>query len=330
MKRRINWGIMGCASIAERTMIPAIKNSASGVVFGICSRNKKKAEEWQDRFNIVSAYPFYEAMLDDPAIDAVYIPLANHKHCEWAIKAAQAGKHVLVEKPFALNAAEAKKMADAADKNKVLMMEAFMYKFHPQNEKARKVVERKSLGKLQSLIASFTFMDQMNATNYRWKPEQGGGALYDVGCYTISAARFIFKEEPVSVYATARIHPKHKVDTSCSLLLEFPEGKTALLNCSFESQFQSYYYVTGTKGSMEVLRAFSQKMRQVNMLINNDNLDKTIEFPPTNQYTIMINHFDNCIRHKVPLEYPATDAINNMKVIDAAFQSIKTGKPVKL
>lgn len=330
MKRKINWGILGCAKIAERSIIPAIRESRTGVTYGIASRDEKKARMWKDQYSFITVYPDYEAMLKAPQIDVIYIPLANHLHCEWAIKAARAGKHVIVEKPACLTADEAKKMIDEAKKNKVLLMEAFMYKYHPQTEKIIRIIKRGNIGDPLFFHSAFTFKYNNDPANYRWDPKMGGGSLYDVGCYTINAARMIFELEPVSVYATARIDPKKKVDTSCSMILEFPKGKTAHLDCSFESQFQSYYEVVGPKGTVKAPRAFSQRMRSVSLETLKGDLFKEVEVPRVNQYAKMVETLNECIRHDKALPVKMEDILNNVKVIEAALKSIETGKPVKI
>jgi len=330
MKRKIKWGILGCASIAERAMLSAIKSVKNGVTYGIASRDFKKAQAWKNAHKFVVAYPDYQSMIDDPMVDAVYIPLANHLHCEWAIRAAKAGKHVLVEKPFAMNAEEARKMAEAAQSTNVIMMEAFMYKYHVQNEKALRYIRKNDLGDIRWLHSSFTFDYPVDVDNYRWHPEFGGGALYDVGCYTVSVARMMFEEEPVSVYATARIHPKYGIDTSATLHLNFPKGKVAQLDCSFESTFQSYFEVVGTTGRMVVDRAFSQKMRDTNIFVYQSDMVKKAVIRRQDPYARMIDDIQESIRHNRQARFGTSDAISNMKVLDAAFKSIKTGKEIPI
>jgi predicted dehydrogenase len=330
MKRKVNWGILGCAKIAERSIIPAIRESRTGVIYGIASRDEKKARSWKDQFGFITLYPDYQALINAPQIDVVYIPLANHLHCEWAVKAAKAGKHVVVEKPACLSTDEAKKMIDEAKKNNVLLMEAFMWKYHPQTEKILRIIKRGNIGEPLFFHSAFTFNYTNDPSNYRWDPKMGGGSLYDIGCYTISAARTMFGLEPVSVYATARIDAKKKVDTSCSMILEFPNGKTAHLDCSFEAQFQSYYEVIGPKGTVKAPRAFSQRMRSVTLETLKGELFKVVNVPRVNQYARMVETVNECIRHGKDLPVKPEDILNNVKVIEAAFKSIETGKPVKI
>ena len=330
MKRKLNWGILGCASIAKRAFIPAIIESKLGVPYGIASREMKRTLAFQKEFKIPKAYPDYQSLLDDPAIDVVYIPLANHLHCEWTCKAAKAGKHILVDKPIALNLSELKKMITATDRQELHLVEGFMYRFHPQIEKVLNLIQEGTIGETRTFKSSFTFMYPPVAGHFHWTPKMGGGALYDVGCYTINSARLIFGTEPVLVYAKAHLHPKYKVDASTSVILEFPGGKTALVDCSFESQFQSYFEVVGTDGKIIVPRAFSQKQFDVPVIVVKEDDVKTITIRRANHYARMIDDLNLSILSGKTPRYPADDAYYNMRVIDAVFKSIKTGKAVKL
>jgi len=330
MAKHINWGILGCAGIAGRSVIPAMESSANASLLGIASRDARKAREWAARFGIPKAFAGYQALLDDPEIEAVYIPLPNHLHAEWAIKAAASGKHVLCEKPMALNAAEVQKMAGAARGAGVLLMEAFMYRFHPQIEKALGLIRAGTLGDLRAVRSAFSFPFKGGPGDYRWRPEMGGGALYDVGCYPISAARLFFGGEPTSVFVRARFDRRRRVDMTSAVLLEFPGGRFASLGCSFESQFQSALEIVGTEGRLSLDRAFSAKLFDVEIRIVNGDAVRTIPVPATNQYALMIEHFGRAIQRGKPVRFPPSDAFRNMKVIDAAFESIRTGQAVRV
>ena len=183
--RKINWGILGCAGIAERAFIPAVLNPVTASSAAIASRDEARAADWARRFGFLRSHRTYQELVDDPAIDAVYNPLPNDLHAEWSIRALRAGKHVLCEKPMALNASEARAMIQAAEMNGVLLMEGFMYKFHPQIGKTLELIRAGAIGDPRSVHSSFTFRFERDGSNYRWSPAQGGGALYDVGCYTI-------------------------------------------------------------------------------------------------------------------------------------------------
>lgn len=330
MNRKTNWGILGCARIAQSALVPAIREAKNGVLYGIAARDEKRAREWARKYKFKKFYKDYQALLDDRDIDAVYIPLPNHLHCEWACRAARAGKHVLCEKPLALNSGEVREMIGEAYKANVLLMEAFMYRFHPQTKKTLQLLDSGEIGNVRFFRSSFTFMYIGDEENYRWSPEMGGGALYDVGCYTINAARLVFNEEPISIYARAHLHPRLQVDLSTSMLLEFPQNKIALLDCSFESQFQSYFEIVGTEGRIALPRSYSAKLLDVPILVLKGDRLRTITIPSANQYTRMVEHFGECIIKNHPPSYPAEDSFKNMQVIEAAFESIRTCQPVKL
>jgi xylose dehydrogenase (NAD/NADP) len=330
MDKKINWGILGCAGIAERALIPAIRDSTNGILYGIAARDGRRANDWAKTHGFEKAYVNYQALLEDPAIDAVYNPLPNNLHAEWSIRAARAGKHVLCEKPMAMNTAEVRHMIGAAEASGVLLMEAFMYKFHPQMEKTLELLSAGEIGAVRSVHSSFTFMYEPDGCNYRWFPDMGGGALYDVGCYTISASRLVFGAEPVSVFARAAIHPKYRVDVSCHMLLEFPGGRFAHCDCAFDSQFQSHLLVVGEKGTLDLDRAFSAKHHKVKIRIVRGNKSKKIPVQSMNMYARMVEHFGDCILWKKLSRFSARDAELNMRTIDACFESARTGLMVKI
>ncbi|MCJ7586776.1 MAG: Gfo/Idh/MocA family oxidoreductase [Candidatus Aminicenantes bacterium] len=330
MSDAVKWGILGCAGIAERALIPAIRSSATGELAGIASRDERKARDWAERFGIPRAYKNYADLLKDPAIEAVYIPLANHLHRPWSIRALKAGKHVLCEKPIALSAREARAMAAAAGRSGRLLMEAFMYRFHPQIERALELVRTGEIGEVRFLRSSFTFTYAGDPFNYHWYPRMGGGSLLDVGCYPLSAARLVFGAEPLSVYARGRFHPRRRVDMSVSALLEFPGGGWALLDSSYETQFQSRIEIAGSRGRIEIPRAFSQKSLAVEIRLVKGEEETILSIPAANAFVRMVDHFGNSLRQNRPLRCDGRDAVLNMKTIDAVFGSIRSGRAVRL
>ena len=324
---RLNWGILGCARIAERALIPALREARNARLFGISARDKIRAREWAKKYAIQNAYPDYQSLLDDPAIGAVYIPLPNHLHAEWTIRAARAGKHVLCEKPLALTEDEARAMHRKTAEAGVLLMEAFMYRFHPQFERTMEMLRAGEIGDVRSLRSAFTFIYTGEATNYRWDKSMGGGALYDVGCYTISAARTVFGAEPLSVFALSRVHDQTGIDLATSLILEFPDDRQAILDCAFDIPFQSRLEVAGAGGRISLERAFSARHYDIEIRIFRENDPDIISIPATNQYTRMIEHFGDVASGLCPLRYGESDALGNARTIDAAFQSVKTRRP---
>jgi len=330
MSDAVKWGILGCAGIAERALIPAIRASSTGELAGIASRDERKARVWAEQFGMPRAYKNYADLLKDPAVEAVYIPLANHLHRPWTIRALKAGKHVLCEKPIALDAREARAMAAAARRSGRLLMEAFMYRFHPQIERAIEIARGGEIGEVRFIRSSFTFTYAGDPFNYRWYPRMGGGSLLDVGCYPLSAARLVFGAEPLSVYARGRFHPRRRVDMSVSALLEFPGGGWALLDSSYETQFQSRIEIAGSRGRIEIPRAFSQKSLAVEIRLVKGDEESILKIPAANAFARMVDHFGDALRQNRPLRYDGRDSVLNMKTIDAVFGSIRNNRTVRL
>jgi len=330
MDRKVRWGILGCASIADKALIPAIAGSSNGRLQAVAARDPDRAADWAARYGFARSHRDYGSLVEDPEIDAVYNPLPNHLHAEWSIRAARAGKHVLCEKPMAMNAGEVRDMRAAAEAAGVLLMEAFMYKFHPQIGKALELLGSGAIGEVRTVKSSFTFQFERGGDNYRWSPAMGGGALYDVGCYTVSAARLVFAEEPLTVFARARKDPRTGVDLTTAALLEFPGGRFAMCDCSFESQFQSRLLAVGTRGTVYLDRAFSAKDHDAAVKIIRGQETETLVVPRTDMFALMAEHFGQCVLEGKALRYPAADAENNMRAIDAAFESIRTGRPAKV
>ena len=328
--RRVRWGILGCAGIAERAFIPAVSQSRDGRLAAIASRDEARAAEWAHRFGFERSHGSYQDLVDDPAVDAVYNPLPNDLHAEWSIRALRAGKHVLCEKPMALNAAEVAAMIKAAEAAGVRLAEGFMYKFHPQIPKTLEILRSGKIGEPRAIHSSFTFRFGRDPSNYRWFPEQGGGALYDVGCYTISIARLLFGAEPSAATAAARLDPATGVDLTTEALLEFPGGRFALCESSFEAQFQSRLGVVGSEGLLRLDRAFSAKDFDVAVQVVHGDALETVPVPKANMFTLMVEDFDAAVLTGAPPRYPASDAWHNMRAIDACLEAIRTGRRVAI
>jgi xylose dehydrogenase (NAD/NADP) len=326
--RKVRWGILGCAGIAERSFIPAVLKAGNAALGAIAARDPARAGDWARRFGFARAHRSYQELIEDPAIDAIYNPLPNDLHAEWSIRALRAGKHVLCEKPMAMNAPEVRAMIQAAESNGVLLMEGFMYKFHPQIEKTLDLIRGEAVGPLRSVHASFTFHFERDGSNYRWFPGHGGGALYDVGCYTISVVRLVFGAEPLAVTAAARIDGATGVDMTTAALLEFPGGRFALCDASFESHFQSRLLAAGLTATLRLDRAFSAKDFAVAVEIVRGDAVERLPIRKANMFALMIEHFGEAVLGRAALRYPPADAWHNMRAIDACFESIRTGARV--
>lgn len=334
MSKVIKWGIMSTAAIGQSALIPAIMDAFDNEVAAISSSSLEKAKDVAAKFNIPKAYGSYEEMLKDSDIDAVYIPLPNHLHAEWVKKAAEAGKHILCEKPAALNAEEAKGMIEFCKQKNVVFMEAFMYQFHPQHQRVKDIIASGEIGEVKIMRSAFAFY--MNPSdrgiNIRTKPDMGGGSVYDVGSYCLNAIRDILDSEPVKIFAQAQIDPTHEIDMLTTGVIEMKNGARAVFDSSFDASFNAGYEVVGTKGIIEVPRAFRADIHEGEgiIIIKDANSVVRKEIIQGHQYTLEVEHFAECIREGKDPVYSGEKTIQNMKAIDAVYESIKSGAIVKL
>lgn len=333
MATKIKWGVLSTAKIAETAFVPAIKLANQAELVAVASESGKAAEAAK-RWGIETSYDSYKELLQDPSIDAIYIPLPNSLHKKWLIEAVQAKKHVLVEKPAALTSDEVKEMDAAAKENGVVWMEAFMYQFHPQHSQVKKWISDGKIGQTKLFRGSFSFSMDVNSGNIRLNSELGGGSLFDVGCYCVHASRFIFEEEPVKVFGHANFHPEKNIDLSSTGILTF-ENKQAVVDCSFEQAKVNRYEVVGTDGSIEVPHAFRPDGNPNNglgeVILKNAKGDTVAtETFDANQYTVQIDHFSQSILDKTKPSYTPENTILNMKVIESLYKSMEDGKSVSL
>ncbi|MEN6522221.1 MAG: Gfo/Idh/MocA family oxidoreductase [Anaerolineaceae bacterium] len=263
MKTKTRWGILSTATI-NRQLIPAIKGHRDSDLVAIASRSVDKAEAAAKQWKIPKFYGSYQALLDDPDIDIIYNPLPNHLHCEWTIKAAQAGKHVLVEKPIALSAAEVDEMISVAEKYKVIIQEAFMYRFNPQTDKVAQLVSSGAVGKIRYLRSSFQHFHHREG-DFRQLPEAGGGALWDLGCYPISYFQLLTKTSPMNGFGTGII-ASTGVDNTFFGTLNYPDDITAHFSCSFDLPAYAMLEVHGTEGIMTIASPYKPRDRTLVIL----------------------------------------------------------------
>lgn len=328
MEKPLRWGVLGCAGIAIRSVIPGIQQSKTGKVVAIASRNKQKAEQTALELSIEKAYDSYEALLSDQDIDAVYIPLPNHLHMEWTIKAAEAGKHVLCEKPIALNAAQAQKMVDACEKAGVFLAEAFMYRHHPRYRKILDIIKSGEIGDVRSIHANFTFNNAKDYDNIRFKKEWGGGSIYDVGAYPISVGRLLLGSEPHAVTVHALFSPEHDdVDMMASGLIEYANGVGLTFDCGMWGAFRNSLEILGSDGRIEVPSAF---VGHADFTVYSHDSSRSETFPELDAFSLQVDQFAHAINGKEDLLFPASDAVLNMKVIDACLRSARERVRVQL
>lgn len=322
---KVRWGVLSTAHIGTATVIPAMQQGAYCEIAAIASRDLEKAEEAANRLGIPMVYGSYEELLADSEIDAIYNPLPNHMHVPWSIKALEAGKHVLCEKPIAGTVAEAQKLLDAAKQHPDLkIMEAFMYRFHPQWQLARQMVQEGKIGALRTIQSFFSYYND-DPRNIRNIADAGGGGMLDIGCYNVSVSRFIFGSEPQRVSGIVEYDPQLKTDRLASGILDFGQG-TATFTCS--TQLTSYQRVNifGTVGRIEIEIPFNAPTnRPCKIWYQHDNELEEILVDTCNQYTLQGDQFSLAILNNTDVPTSLEDALANMRVIDAVIRSSKSG-----
>ena len=327
---KVRWGVISTSNFARTTTIPAIQRAEYCDLTAVASRNISHAKQFAEQLGIPKAYGTYEELLADSEIDAVYIPLPNHKHLEWTKKSLEAGKHVLCEKPISLNAVEAEELKSFAEKYPNLkVMEAFMYRLHPQYKKVKQWLAEKAIGDIKSVFAHFSFYND-DLSNIRNIAEVGGGGLLDIGCYCISGIRFIMEREPKRVISEIKYETESKVDSLVSGLLDFGDA-TANFICSIRAEYSQRMIINGTKGNIEIEFPFTPKLNDsANVRLNLDNKVEDFSTEKCNQYTIEFNIFSKAILNNTQVPTPLGDAVANMKVIDAVKVSAERGTWVQL
>jgi predicted dehydrogenase len=318
------WGVLSVSGIYRLRIHTNVQKSQLATVRAIASRSLERARAEARDLGIPKAYGSYQALLDDREIEAVYIPLPNHLHAEWTMKAADAGKHVLCEKPFAMNAAEAEKAASYAARKGVLVMEAFMYRFHPQWIRAREIIRSGEIGGVNAVNTLFTYM-LTDPSNIRNILAVGGGGIYDIGCYAVSSARFLVGREPVRVMSLVHRHPDLKTDVLASGILDFGTTRSVFTVATQTHPWQRVDAV-GTDGAITIhlpFNAYPDVPLQVSVSTGVGTRD--IRTPAADQYAEMFDAFSRAVREGGTAPTPPQDAIDNMKVLDALFRSEKTG-----
>jgi predicted dehydrogenase len=320
----VRWGILSVSKHYSLRVHPQVKGSPLVSIVGIASRNLGKAQEAAKELGLHKAYGSYEELLEDPTIEAVYIPLPNHLHVEWICKAADQGKHVLCEKPLALDAREAEKALAYTQKKQVRLMEAFMYRFHPQWQHTREVVRCGELGDLRFIHIEFSYMNK-DPNNIRNIQEAGGGAFLDIGCYAISTCRFIVGKEPNRVLSLVQRDPEFKTDCLSSGILDFGSCR-GVFTVSTQAFPIQRVEVVGTNGKLAVeipYNMYGDVPARVDITTSIG--QRTVLVGPAEQYRIMFEAFSRSLREGKPVPTPPEDAVANMKVIDALFRSERSG-----
>jgi len=323
--KKVRWGVLSTAKIGREKVIPAMQASQFCDIVAIASANKDKAQAEAKQLNIPKVFNAYEELLNDPDVDAVYIPLPNHLHVQWAIRALEAGKHVLCEKPIGISFEEAQQLLNVSKQNPHLkIMEAFMYRFHPQWLHAKTMVKEGRIGKLQTIQSFFSYYN-VDPGNIRNQKDTGGGGMHDIGCYCISQSRFIFGKEPERVLGIVEFDPELQTDRMASGMLDFSTG-TATFTCSTQLVPYQRVNILGTEARIEIEIPFNAPVdASTRIWLHSKNGSEEIAFEAINQYTIQGDLFSKAILDNIAVPTPLEDAVNNIRVIDAIFQSSQEG-----
>ncbi len=330
MSTKLHFGVLSTASIGIRKVIPAMQQGRLTTVSAIASRDLAKARETASAMGIPKAYGSYEELLADPEIDAIYNPLPNQLHVPWSIKAAEAGKHVLCEKPLSMNVAEARSLIEARDRTGVKIAEAFMIRSFHQWLRLRELLDERRIGELRSVMGAFSYFNTDSA-NIRNRIETGGGGVYDIGCYLIHSSRFAFGQEPTRVVAALDRDPQMGIDRLASAILEFPSGQ-AIFTCSTQLIAYQRIHFLGTRGRIEIEIPFNAPNDHPTRLFidTTGNLTgsgiSTETFAMGDQYTTQGDAFADAVLNGAELPVTLEDALGNMAVIEAIFRSGATGR----
>ncbi len=328
MPLKVRWGVLSLANIAVKKVIPGMKGCEFSEVVAIASRDNDRARRAADQLSIPSAYGSYEELLADPNVDAIYNPLPNHLHVPWSIKAAEAGKHVLCEKPISLTAAEAGQLIEVRDRTRMKIGEAFMVRTHPQWLRCRELVGSGGIGELKSIVSVFSYFNR-DPKNIRNVPEFGGGAMMDIGCYPITMSRFLFGREPVRVVGLVERDPEMGIDRLSSAILDYAPGQV-ILTCSTQLVPFQRMQILGTKGRIDVEIPYNIPPDRPSRIFVDDGSQlaglsaRMEEFATADQYGIQADAFSRAIQENTEVPVTLENAVANMRVIEAVLRSGQT------
>lgn len=328
----VKWGIISTAKIAEQELIPALHSSEIAKPYAVASRNEDRAKKYADRNDIPVHYGGYEELLSDPEIEVLYNPLPNSLHREWTIKSAKAGKNILCEKPIGLDAREVREMFDVCDSQDVILMEAFMYRFHPQTKRVKELVDDSAVGKPRLVRAghSFPLVSMNRPDDFRWKEEMGGGSLMDLGCYCVNTGRYLFGGNPERVYASAVYHPDFTAEAQLQGILEFSDDRLALVDSSFLLQNRAEFEIVGERGKIKVDEAYRSEGRNLEFKVVQGEDRKYESVEGVDEFRLEVDNFSRAVRGMEAPLISEEDSIGNMKTIEALYKSADKEKPVPL
>jgi xylose dehydrogenase (NAD/NADP) len=343
-KKLVSWGVIGCGRIAREVFNNAVCNSKTGKLHAVASRNMEKAQEIRRQFGFQKAYEGYSALLNDKEVDAVYIALPNKYHAEWAIAAANAGKHILCEKPATMNSAECEKVVAAAEEAGVFFIENFAFLFHPQSFKLRHLLDKEVIGEVISVDVSLRFkvrnLLRISKDNIRLQPNMGGGAAMDLACYMIAFSRFVFNREPISVLAYGDLNSQLKIDMTSNGILDFGNGRTATFSTSFETPGGQRGHIFGTNGEIFITSPIHPRKSEDTIVvkrvvpgakgIRDDYEEEVIHTQVVEPFISIIDYLGDSILNGNTHLLSSKDAICNMKVLDACIKSAREGSRIWL
>lgn len=328
--RKVQWGILGTAKIAREKVIPAMQKSAYCELVGIASRNVEQAQSIAKLLNVPKAYSSYEELLNDGSIDAIYIPLPNHMHVEWSVKALNAGKHVMCEKPIGVSSSDAEKLLKVAqEKPHLKAMEAFMYRFHPQWVYVKELVDNGKIGKLRTIQSFFSYYN-VDMNNIRNRKDAAGGAMRDIGCYCVSWSRLLFGKEPERAFGMVEYDPQSETDRLSTGILQFSSG-ISTFTCSTQLTPYQRVNILGTEARIEIeIPVNAPPDRSTKVWIHTKTGSEEVVFEATDQYAIQGDLFSQAILNNSDVPISLEDSINNMRVIEAVFESSEKNSWISL
>ena len=326
--KTVRYGLISTSKIGLNAHLPASRESKNSEIVSISSRSASKAKTVAEEHGLQRWYASYEDQLADPDIDAVINPLPNSMHCEWTIKAAEAGKHILCEKPLATSAKDCQRMIDAANRNNVVLVEAFTHRWNPHLRKARQLIADGTIGNVATIDAALCFNAEPE-NNVRYSTELAGGALWDAGCYAVYAARFVLSAEPIRVRGVGYDSGDWGIDTTFSGIMEFESGAVANVTGSMEQPFRCQISIDGRKGRIEIPSMFEDSGPIIIKTVDGQN-EQTITTPAPNRFTVQFDEFSECVITGKTPDFPAEDGLRNTAVIEALYESANSDRAMKL
>lgn len=323
--KKVKWGILGTANIAKKALIPSISRAENSELYAIAGRKKEKVDVFDDLFGFKNKYYSYEEIINDPEVDVIYNPLPNGLHKEWTIKALNKGKNVLCEKPLGLNYEEDREMFEVAIKNDKILMEAFAYKYNPNIKNIKKLIDNGEIGEIKSINSSFSFnLKKKRPDDIRFIQKLGGGAIYDLGCYTTHVSRYFLSNEPLSASGIIEIDNKTKVDLSATIILEFPNDILSTSQVSFDRESRVFLEVCGTDGVIYTEHPFNNS-GEIFFEIKKTTgkyFRKRIYFNVLDNYLFEVQEFSKAVLSEKSELITREDSLKNAKALDVIFKSL--------